>query len=113
MLGRVGNKPELRGEGKEQSAATFSLATSTYWKKEKETEWQQKTEWHNIAVFKPYLRDMAMNQVNKGERIHVQGKLQYSMYEKDGVKIRSCSVIADELIKFVPGKDGTEDEHID
>ena len=101
LLGRVGNQPELRGAGKEHSCAAFSLATSTYWKKDfNDTEFQQQTEWHNIAVFNPYLREMIMEQVKKGERVHVQGKLKYSMYEKYGVKIRSASIHADELIRL-------------
>ena len=60
LLGRIGNDPQIRGS-QAKPVTTFSLATSSSWKTDEFAEWQNRTEWHRITVFKPSLQDAVYN----------------------------------------------------
>ena len=96
LMGRVGSEPTLRGS-EEQPVTTFSLATSTYWKSG--SEWREKTEWHNIVVFRPNLVEKAFNYVYKGARVHLTGRLTYGKYvDREGVERQTTSIVCDDII---------------
>ncbi|XP_033126339.1 single-stranded DNA-binding protein, mitochondrial-like [Anneissia japonica] len=97
LLGRLGRNPEMRGS-EENSCTTFPLATSETFK-DKAGEYNQKTQWHRIVIFKPWLKDTVFSYARKGSRVYVQGKLEYSQYkDDDGNNITSTSIIADDVI---------------
>ena len=96
LMGRVGTEPVLRGS-EEQPVTTFSLATNTYWKSG--SEWREKTEWHNIVIFKPSLVEKAFNIVYKGARLHLTGRLTYGKYvDREGVERQTTSIVCDDII---------------
>ena len=64
LLGRVGVDPQMKGSDK-HPVVTFSLATNTNIRMDGESL-RQKTEWHRISVFKPFLRDSVHSFVKKG-----------------------------------------------
>ena len=101
LLGRVGNNPELRGSSGYQ-AVTFSVATNEYTKsKDKEDEYLQYTDWHNIVVFQEALRDIVMENVTIGMRVQIQGAIKYYNYEnKNGVQMKSVSIVAKDVIRL-------------
>ena len=100
LLGRVGQDPVLRGNER-TPVATFSIATSESWKsKENDGEYNIKTEWHNIAVFREGLQNVVLDRVKKGMRVQIEGSIKYSEYEKEGVQIRGVSIVAQDLITF-------------
>ena len=57
MIGRVGGSPQLRGT-EEHPVVVFPMATNIRYRKPGSNgdEYETKTDWHNIAIFKPYLR---------------------------------------------------------
>ena len=100
LLGRVGQDPVLRGNER-TPVATFSIATNESWKsKENDGEYNIRTEWHNIAVFREGLQNIVMDRVKKGMRVQIEGSIKYSEYEKEGVQIRGVSIVAQDLITF-------------
>jgi len=64
LLGRIGQDPQIRGS-QSKPVTTFNLATNTSWRTEESPEWQSKTEWHRVAVFKPSLQDAVYNFLTK------------------------------------------------
>lgn len=61
----------------------------------------QRTDWHQIVVFKPDLREHAMNYVTKGKRVLLYGKIYYGEYiDKDGVRRQSTSIMAEDITSF-------------
>lgn len=99
LLGRVGNEPQKRGTD-EHPVVTFSLATQNNYKYES-GDTLQKTDWHRISVFRPYLRDSVYNYLKKGQRVHVSGKLSYGEIKANDGSIRTaCTIIADDIIFF-------------
>ena len=51
LVGNLGKDPELRYTSSGTAVATFSLATSERYK-DRNGEQQEKTEWHNIVVWR-------------------------------------------------------------
>lgn len=64
-------------------------------------DWIQRVDWHKIAVFKPQLRETALNYVTKGQRVLVNGTVSYGeVKDSEGVSRPVTSIIADEIICF-------------
>ncbi|KAI5733344.1 hypothetical protein M8J76_010763 [Diaphorina citri] len=101
LLGRVGADPQKRGT-EEHPVVLFSLATHINFKPDREKGTvTQKTEWHRICVFKPVLRDTVYNYVQKGQRVHVTGKLTYGeVVDSQGQSRPTASIVADDIIFF-------------
>lgn len=87
IVGRVGKDPETSGV-----VTKFTVATSEKYKDKAGVE-QEKTEWHTITTFGK-LAEVCQKYVTKGMQVYVEGKIQTSSYEKDGVKKYSTSIIA-------------------
>lgn len=64
-------------------------------------EVNQKTEWHRICVFKPFLRDSTIKYTSKGQRVLVQGRIIYGeIKDSDGQLRHTSSIVADDVIFF-------------
>jgi single-strand DNA-binding protein len=75
LIGRVGKDPEIRATQAGKKLASFSIATSEYWK-DKQGEKQEKTEWHNIVVFNENIAKIVESYVKKGGQVYIEGHLQ-------------------------------------
>lgn len=82
LIGRVGKDPEVRTFNNGNKGASFSLCTNGGYK-DKSGTWVDKLEWHNIEIF-GRLVDIVEKYVNKGDRLYVEGRIDYQQYEKDG-----------------------------
>nr|CAG4641419.1 EOG090X0O5J [Eulimnadia texana] len=99
LLGRVGNDPIRRGSA-EHPVVTFSLATHSNYAYSS-GEVVKKTEWHRVGVFKPALRELAVNYVTKGQRVLIQGRLIYGeVKDSEGQSRQTSTIVADEIICF-------------
>jgi single-strand DNA-binding protein len=59
----------------------------------------QKTDWHRVCVFKPYLRENVYKYMSKGQRVYVTGKVSYGeIKDEQGNTHVATSIIADEVI---------------
>ena len=76
LLGNVGGDPEIRNTSDGREIASFSLATTEYWKDKNTGERKDKTEWHRIAVFSQGLVGIVKNYVKKGSKLYIEGQLQ-------------------------------------
>lgn len=101
LIGRVGKEPEISNY-KETTIAKFSLATSEKYKVGEEKK--EKTQWHNIVFFGK-LANIIEQYVKKGSQLYIQGKIDYSEYEKDGEKKYFTQVIGSQLQMLGSKKD--------
>ena len=76
LIGNLGKDPEIRSMQNGNEVATFSLATTDYWKDKNTGEKKEKTEWHKIVVFSEGLVGVVKNYVKKGSRLYIEGALQ-------------------------------------
>jgi len=93
LLGRVGADPQLKGTDK-HPVVTFSLATNSNIKME--GDWiRQKTDWHRISVFKPFLRDSVHANIKKGSRVLISGKILYGgIVDANGQTHQTTTIVA-------------------
>ena len=76
LVGNVGKDPEVRSMSNGNEVASFSLATTDYWKDKNSGERKDKTEWHNIVIFSQGLVNVVKNYVKKGSKLYIEGALQ-------------------------------------
>ena len=103
LLGRVGKTPELRTSMENKPFVTFSLATNELISSRQSEELSVKTEWHTISIFKPNLVPNVAENVNKGMRVLVQGKITYrTIQDAEGNEKKVTSIIAHDLVRLSP-----------
>ena len=86
LVGNVGRAPELRTTKSDVSYCSFSVATHKTIKGEKYTQW------HNIKCWRK-TAEAAAQYIKKGSGILVEGELEYSESEKDGLKRHHTSIV--------------------
>lgn len=85
LIGRLGAQPEVMTFENGKKMARFSLATNERYK-DKQGEWQDNTQWHNIKAWGK-TADLIAKLLNKGQEVLVEGKLVHNSYEtKSGEK---------------------------
>jgi single-strand DNA-binding protein len=97
LVGNLGKDPEIRTFENGGKVAQFSLATSEAYK-DKEGNWQEQTEWHNIVVWR-HLAERAENFLKKGSKIYLEGKIRSRSWEdKDNNKRYITEIVGDKVL---------------
>jgi len=78
LIGNLGADIELRELDAGKKVAQISLATDASYKN-KNGEWQDRTHWHKLVVWDKLAERMA-SKLEKGDRIAVEGRLDYNEY---------------------------------
>lgn len=104
LIGNVGADPEIRTLSSGGKVANFSLATNRRWKDSDGTE-QEKTEWHRITCWGK-LADIIQQWVHKGDALYVEGRIEYSTAEVDGVTRYYTNIVAQEISMLGGRADG-------
>lgn len=102
LIGNVGGDPEVKSTSNGSRVATFSLATSRSWTGQDGNK-QEKTEWHRCVVWNSArgsgLADVVEKYVRKGEKVYVEGEIEYRQYQdKDGQTKYSTEIKVKELM---------------
>ncbi|ODM98502.1 Single-stranded DNA-binding protein, mitochondrial [Orchesella cincta] len=114
LMGRVGGDPQKRGT-QEHPVVVFSVATHSNYNYQTGGV-LQKTDWHRVCVFKPYLRDSVYKYLNKGQRVYVTGRVSYGeVKDEKGASHTTSSIIADDVIfiSTTPTSKPAEDDELD
>ena len=112
LIGNLGADPEVRSTASGTRVATLSLATSRQWNNQA-GERQEKTEWHRVVLWNNRstgLADIAEKYMKKGDRLYVEGRVEYRTWEdREGNTRYSTEIIAREIIMLSPrgGEAGT------
>jgi single-strand DNA-binding protein len=85
LIGNLGNDPEIRTTTGGNKVANFSLATSRQWNSAS-GEKKEKTEWHKCIAWNQGSRgtglaDIIERYVKKGDKLYVEGSIEYRQYE--------------------------------
>jgi single-strand DNA-binding protein len=107
LIGNVGRDPEVRETQNGTKVAHFSLATNHRIGNGSEEE-RERTDWHRLTLWNR-LAAFAEDYVKKGDRVYIEGRLEYDSYERDGVTIPTAEVNVRELVLLTAPKNGPED----
>src|SRR5258706_16107319 len=101
LIGNLGADPEVRSTANGSRVATLSVATSRQWNNQA-GERQEKTEWHRVVLWNGKgsgLADFAEKYLKKGDRVYVEGRIEYRTWEdREGKTRYSTEINARELI---------------
>ena len=100
LVGNVGQDPDIQVTGNGTKVAHFSLATNRRTSTNGDDP-QEKADWHRLTLWNR-LAQLAEDYVSKGDRIYVEGRLEYDSYERDGVTIPTADVNVKELVMLSP-----------
>ena len=76
LIGNLGADPEIRSFQNGGRVANLRIATSETWKDRNTGERQERTEWHNVAIFSEGLVSVVERFLKKGSKVYIEGKLQ-------------------------------------
>ena len=114
LIGNLGNDPEIRTTNGGNKVAQFSLATSRQWNSAS-GEKQEKTEWHKCVAWNQGQRgtglaDIIERYVRKGDKLYVEGRVEYRQYEDKEKQTRYVTEInVREIILLSPKGGGSGD----
>ena len=108
LLGNLGKDPEVKYTQSGMAVARFSLAT-TERAKDKDGNWQDKTEWHNLVAF-GRTAEVAGEYLKKGRTVYIEGALRTSSWDdkESGQKKYKTEVIINDLVMVGGQRDSGE-----
>jgi single-strand DNA-binding protein len=126
LIGRLGQKPEMRHTKSGDAVANMSVATSEKWKDKNTGNEQESTEWHRVICWRR-LAEICDEYLHKGSQVYFEGKLQTRKWEdKDGITKYTTEIQAYRMLMLdskgtvredpgpqeSPGTDSPEDDEL-
>lgn len=96
LVGHVGRDPDMQETKNGTKVAHLSLATNR-WIPANEAEPKERADWHRLTMWNR-LAQFAEDYIKSGDRIYVEGRLEYDSYERDGVTIPTADVQVIEVV---------------
>ena len=111
LIGNIGQDPEVRSTSGGGRVANFSLATSRQWSgqggdKQEKTEWHRIVAWNNARGAGTGLADVIEKYCKKGDKLYVEGRIEYRQYEDKDKQTRYVTEINVREIILIGGRGG-------
>jgi single-strand DNA-binding protein len=105
LIGHLGADPETRAMPSGMTVANMRLATTESWKDKQTGEQQERTEWHNVALF-GRLGEIAAEYLRKGSQVYIEGRLRTRKWQdKEGRDRYTTEIVANEM-QMLGGRGG-------
>jgi single-strand DNA-binding protein len=105
LIGNLGADPEVRTTANGSRVANLSVATSRSWTNQA-GERQEKTEWHRVVMWNTRVRqlaDTAEKYLKKGDRVYIEGRIEYRTWEdREGKTRYTTEINANEMVMLSP-----------
>ena len=75
LVGNLGADPESKSFANGGEVVNLRVATSETWK-DRDGNRQEKTEWHQVAIFNENLGRVAKSYLRKGSKVYLEGQIQ-------------------------------------
>ena len=98
LVGHLGKDPEVRYTTTGMAVANFSVATNDRFK-DKDGQWQDRTEWHNLVAF-DRTAEICKEYLHKGSQVYIEGKLQTRSWDdkNTGEKKYRTEIVINDLV---------------
>ena len=97
IIGNLGADPEVRSTQGGTRVATLSVATSRSWN-DRSGQQQERTEWHRVVAW-DRLAEICERYLKKGDRIYVEGRIEYRQWEgQDGQTRYTTEIRARDMV---------------
>lgn len=99
LVGNVGRDPDVQSTKNGTKVVHLSLATNRFIPGADDA--QQKTDWHRLTFWNK-LAQFAEDYVRTGQRLYVEGRLEYDSFERDGMTIPTADITVREVVLLTP-----------
>lgn len=97
IIGNLGADPEIRTTPGGSRVTTLSVATNRRWTG-RTGETQEETQWHRIVAWNK-LAEIVEQYLKKGDRVYVEGRIQYRQWEdQNGQKRYTTEIVANDMV---------------
>ena len=103
LVGNAGSDPDIQRTASGTTVAHLSLATNRRYRVNGEL--QERTDWHRLT-FWAAAAETVERHVRRGNRLYVEGRIEYGSYERDGQSVPTADVVVQEFVFL----DGTADD---
>lgn len=105
LVGNLGADPETRYMPSGSAVTNIRVATSESWKDKQTGDQQERTEWHNVAMFNR-LAEISAEYLRKGSQVYIEGKLRTRKWQdKQGNDRYTTEIVANEM-QMLGGRGG-------
>lgn len=109
LVGNVGRDPDIQQTKNGTKVAHLSLATNR--RLPAGSDPQERTDWHRLTMWNR-LAQFAEDYIKSGDRIYVEGRLEYDAYERDGISIPTADVNVKEVV-LLSVRSGQEEDDLE
>ncbi|MDX1495822.1 MAG: single-stranded DNA-binding protein [Longimicrobiales bacterium] len=111
LIGNVGRDPDIQMTKSGTKVAHFSLATNR--RAPASAEEEERTDWHRLTLWNKQAQ-FAEDYIRTGDRIYLEGRIEYDSYERDGVVIPTAEIHVREVVRLnSKGLDADAAEELD
>jgi len=104
LVGNAGSDPDIRRTASGTTVAHLSLATNR--RTRVNGEMQERTDWHRLT-FWAAAAETIERYVRRGNRLYVEGRIEYGSYDRDGQSVPTADVVVQEFVLLDgPAEDG-------
>lgn len=97
IVGHLGADPETRAMPSGTTVANIRVATTESWKDRQSGDQQERTEWHNIALF-GRTAEVAAEYLRKGSQVYIEGRLRTRKWQdKQGNDRYTTEIVANDM----------------
>ncbi len=108
LIGNVGSEPEVRMTPSGSKVSKLSVATNRVYQ-DRTGQQQERTDWHRLTVFGT-LADIVEQWVKKGDKLYVEGRIEYSQTQDDQGGTRYWTdIVVNEMVMLGSGPGGPSD----
>lgn len=112
IIGNLGQDAETKFPSDNFSVTNFSVATTHSYKKQGASDWTNVTTWHNVTGFN--LGEFYQNNLKKGAKVYVSGRLQKREYtDKEGIKRYAVEIVSEQIIPLDSNNNNAQKEDSD
>ncbi len=108
LIGNLGKDPEIKYTPSGMAVAHFSLATNDRFK-DKDGNWADRTEWHNIVLF-DRKAEVAGEYLKKGRTVYIEGSIRTNSWDdkETGQKKYRTEIIGNQMVLLGGPREGGE-----
>ena len=108
LIGNLGKDPEVKYTPSGMAVARFSIATNER-VKDKDGNWGDRTEWHNIVLF-DRKAEIAGEYLKKGRSVYIEGSIRTNSWDdkETGQKKYRTEIIGNQMVLLGGQREGEE-----
>ncbi len=107
LVGNVGRDPDIQQTKSGTKVAHLSLATNR--RPPAGADGQPRTDWHRLTLWNR-LAQFAEDYIKMGDRIYIEGRVEYDSYERDGISIPTADINVKEVVLLSSRANDDEEE---